>query len=216
MNPHSLPVPALDSVPPHGLTIAAAEERVFIARLLADDAAAWREFNERYARLISSCIARVTARFGFTSPDDVREIYATLCLQLLSNDKRKLRTFEPHRGARFSSWLGLLATHTAYDFLRSVRHAPRLAELGKAAGLSSELPDPSEATLLRERGQLLSRALAALSAKDREFIELYFGQGLPVEEVAQRMRISVKTVYTKKHKLQSRLQGLLEEPLLAA
>ncbi|HET9958858.1 MAG TPA: sigma-70 family RNA polymerase sigma factor, partial [Polyangiaceae bacterium] len=123
--------------------------------------------------------------------------------------------FEPGRGTRLSTWLGLLATHTAYDFLRSVRNAPKL-DLSSAEKMSADAPDPVEATLQRERAELVARAISELSDKDREFVELYYGQGLSPEEVAERMQISVKTVYTKKHKLQHRLQGLLSDERLAA
>jgi RNA polymerase sigma-70 factor (ECF subfamily) len=192
------------------------DEQSLLSLLLADDEGAWREFNTRYSRLLLSCISRVTARFGYSTQDDVQEIYATLCLQLLSNDKRKLRSFEAGRGTRLGTWLGLLATHTAYDFLRSVRRAPKLDELDEACAVSTHTPDPSETTLLRERARLLAEALSVLSDKDREFIELFYGCGLPAEEVASRMGINVKTVYTKKHKLQHRLQSLLGDETLAA
>ena len=33
-------------------------------------------------------------------------------------------------------------------------------------------------------------------------LDLYFNEGLDVEQIAERMRISVKTVYTKKHKIE--------------
>jgi RNA polymerase sigma-70 factor (ECF subfamily) len=193
-----------------------ADEQALIDALLVDDDAAWREFNRRYSRLLLSCITRVTARFGYATADDVQEIYATLCLQLLSNDKRKLRSFEAGRGTRLGTWLGLLATHTAYDFLRAVRRAPKHDELVNAASITSGAPDPAETTLLREQAQLLAEALAELSEKDRLFVELFYGDGLPAEEVAARMGINVKTVYTKKHKLQARLSGLLSTGRLAA
>jgi len=193
-----------------------AEEQTLIEGLLIDDEGAWREFNRRYSRLVLSCITRVTSRFGYSSADDVQEIYATLCLQLLSNDKRKLRSFESGRGTRLGTWLGLLATHTAYDFLRAVRRTPKHDDLSSAATLCTSAPDPSETTLMREQAQLLSLALAELSEKDRQFVELFYGHGLAAEEVAARMGINIKTVYTKKHKLQARLQGLLSAGRLAA
>jgi len=192
------------------------EEIQLLSGLLADDARAWRTFTARYSRLILSCVSRIIGRFGRTGADDVREVYATLCLQLVCNDKHKLRSFEPGRGTRLSTWLGLLATHTAYDFLRSVRRTPHHDELSSAESMPTESPDPSEATLLRERAALVARALSGLSEKDREFVDLYYAQGLSPDEVALRMNISVKTVYTKKHKLQGRLESLLAGERLAA
>jgi RNA polymerase sigma-70 factor (ECF subfamily) len=193
------------------------DDAVLVAALLKDDPRAWREFNTRFSRLVLSTISRVTARFsGVVSQDDLREIYATFCVQLLANDKLKLRSFDPARGNKLSTWLGLLASHTAYDFLRGARREPRRAALSEAEELSSALPDPCESALMRERAALVAQLLANFSDKDRAFIQLYFGEGLAPECVAERLNISVKTVYSKKHKIQARLQALLNEAQLAA
>jgi RNA polymerase sigma-70 factor (ECF subfamily) len=192
----------------------AADDAKLVRALIADDPSAWREFNTRFSRLVLSTINRVTARFSaVVSQEDLREIYATFCMQLLANDKLKLRSFDPERGNKLSTWLGLLASHTAYDFLRSARREPRRAAL---SDLCSSLPDPCESALMRERASLVSELLAHFTDKDRAFIQLYFGEGLAPEVVAERLNISVKTVYSKKHKIQARLQTLLSEAQLAA
>jgi RNA polymerase sigma-70 factor (ECF subfamily) len=198
-------------------TTQAGDDALLVAALIADDSRAWREFNTRFSRLIFSTIGRVTARFsGVVSQDDLREIYATFCVQLLANDKVKLRSFDPARGNKLSTWLGLLASHTAYDFLRSTRREPRRAALSEAEELSSTLPDPCESALQRERAALVGQLLSSFTDKDRAFIQLYFGEGLAPECVAERLNISVKTVYSKRHKIQARLQSLLLEAQLAA
>ena len=195
----------------------AQDDAVLVSALLADDPRAWREFNTRFSRLVLSTISRVTARFsGVVSQEDLREIYATFCVQLLANDKIKLRSFDPARGNKLSTWLGLLASHTAYDFLRGARREPRRAALSEAEELSSTLPDPCESALMRERAALVGQLLSSFTDKDRAFIQLYFGEGLAPECVAERLNISVKTVYSKKHKIQARLQALLSEAQLAA
>ena len=195
----------------------ATDDAQLVRALIADDAHAWREFNTRFSRLVLSTISRVTTRFsGVVSQEDLREIYATFCVQLLANDKHKLRSFDPERGNKLSTWLGLLASHTAYDFLRSARREPRRAALSEAEDLSSTLPDPCESALMRERADLVSELLTNFTDKDRAFIQLYFGEGLAPETVAERLNISVKTVYSKKHKIQARLQTLLVEAQLAA
>jgi RNA polymerase sigma-70 factor, ECF subfamily len=195
----------------------ATDDTKLVRALIVDDPRAWREFNTRFSRLVLSTINRVTARFsGVVSQEDLREIYATFCVQLLANDKHKLRSFDPERGNKLSTWLGLLASHTAYDFLRSARREPRRAALSEAEELSSSLPDPCESALMRERADQVSELLSHFTDKDRAFIQLYFGEGLAPENVAERLNISVKTVYSKKHKIQARLQTLLAEAQLAA
>jgi RNA polymerase sigma-70 factor (ECF subfamily) len=193
------------------------DDATLVRALIADDPRAWREFNTRFSRLVLSTIGRVTARFsGVVSQEDLHEIYATFCVQLLANDKLKLRSFDPERGNKLSTWLGLLASHAAYDFLRGARREPRRAALSEAEDLSSNLPDPCESALMRERADLVGRLLAHFTDKDRAFIQLYFGEGLAPELVAERLNISIKTVYSKRHKIQARLQSLLVEAQLAA
>jgi RNA polymerase sigma-70 factor (ECF subfamily) len=185
--------------------------------LVSNDASAWQALSFRYGRLIQSCIHRVIARFpGVVRAEDASEVNSILYVQLLANDRGKLRSFAPERGCKLGTWLGLLATHSAYDYLRSIRRVPRSVELTEAEDLACETPDPVEVTLRGERASRVSEVLAEFTSKDREFVELYFGEGLDPDEVARRMGISVKTVYSKKHKIQRRLAGLLGGPQLAA
>jgi RNA polymerase sigma-70 factor (ECF subfamily) len=188
-----------------------------IAALLQNHDGAWRAFSRRYGRLIQACICRVTARFpGVVRPDDSAEICSMLYVQLLANDKMKLRSYSPERGSKLGTWLCLLATHTAFDFLRSVRRVPRHAELTEAEQLAAEVPDPADSSMYREELGRVGRALSGFTQKDREFVRLYFSEGLPPEEVAAQMGVSVKTVYSKKHKIQRRLESLLADHPLAA
>lgn len=197
--------------------IAIDDSTELVREMIAGRERAWREFHARYDRLIYRCITKVTGRFAsFVGQDDIREIYATLLVQLLSNDMHKLRTFDPARGNRFGSWIGLLAINCAYDYLRALRREPNRAPLAEAETLSCDLPSPLEQVEHRERTALVAATLRAFSAKDQEFVALYFGEGLEPEQIAQRMHISVKTVYSKKHKIQSRLEQMLSGAQLAA
>jgi len=180
-----------------------------IARLIKSQPLAWREFERRYDRLIDRCILKVTRRFSsVVSADDVREIGATLRLSLLANDMHKLRTFDPERGNRFSSWIGLLAINCAYDYLRSVRREPGKTALTEASDLAAETPDPFESVVQRQRANIAQKLLESFSERDRAFAALYFGEGLDPNVIAARMKISVKTVYSKKHKIQARLEAM--------
>jgi RNA polymerase sigma-70 factor (ECF subfamily) len=181
-----------------------------IEGLVTNRPAAWAAFQNRYDRLIMRCITKVTRRFqSLVSTDDVREIYATLYVSLLANDKHKLRTFDPERGNRFSSWIGLLAINAAYDWLRALKREPQKECITEAMDLSCDTPDPFELTSEHERAKLAQRTLANFSEKDRTFAALYFGEGMDPQDIAEQMNISVKTVYSKKHKIQSRLESVM-------
>ncbi len=185
-------------------------DEVLIAGMIANDPAAWRAFQVRFDRLIIRCITKVTRRFSsIVSQDDVREVYATLYVSLLANDMHKLRTFDPERGNRFSSWIGLLAINAAYDYLRSLKREPQKECITEAMELVCDLPDPFELTSEHERHAIAQKTLEDFSEKDRTFAALYFGEGMDPQDIAEKMNISVKTVYSKKHKIQSRLESVL-------
>jgi RNA polymerase sigma-70 factor (ECF subfamily) len=189
---------------------AGSPDEVLVLGLIADDGRAWREFSRRYERLIFRCITKVTRRFAsVVSQDDLQEIYATLLLSLLANDKHKLRSFDPERGNRLSTWIGLLAINCAYDHLRAVRREAGKGTLAEAADIACDRPDAFEQVALRERASIAARAFDGFSDKDRTFALLYFGEGMDPLDIARTMNISVKTVYSKKHKIRSRLESLV-------
>src|SRR6185295_9018723 len=73
-----------------------------------------------------------------------------------------------------------------------------------------EGPSALDTLLEKERWTYLNGLLADFSDKDRRFVELYYGHGLLPEEVAAAMGISVKTVYSKKNKLRTKLLALAQ------
>ena len=190
-------------------TFDAADDQTLVSALVHNDALAWREFQKRYDRLVLRCITKVTKGFSSVSVDDVREIYAQLYLSLCSNERAKLRSFDPERGSSLSSYIGMLAIHCAYDWLRAVRREPQREAMAAAEELTSDLPDPYQATVQLERAELAARVMQGFSERDRVFATLYFGEGMDPNEIARSMKISVKTVYSKKHKIQSKLESMV-------
>jgi len=183
-------------------------DQELLERMIEKDALAWREFARRYDRLIYRCIHKVTGRFrNSIVPEDIQEIYGQLMVNLTAHDMRRLRAFAPEKGNKFGSWIGLLATNTAWDFLRTVARQPACAELAEAEKIGALGPSPLDECSKRQQWEILARMVERLSEKDRLFVQLYFVDGLSAEEVAEAMEISVKTVYSKKHKIRCRLEA---------
>lgn len=214
--------PLLWSAPMQRRTAAAGDtdgnqgQTELVERMLAGDELAWREFHDRYRRLIYRCISKVTSHFtSCIGADELRDIYGVFLTQLLSNDMKKLRSFDPTRGNRLGSWIGMLAINCAYDYLRSLRRDSGLAPLSEAEELHWEGMSPQDNLEVKERVRLVNRLLRDFSAKDREFMTLYC-EGWEAEEIADKLQISLKTVYSKKHKIQTRLEAMIEGARLAA
>jgi RNA polymerase sigma-70 factor (ECF subfamily) len=198
----------------------ALDQAALVRDMVAGDKRAWREFHARYDRLIFHCINKAAARFALLGGEDHEdEIYATLLVQLLAHDMRKLRSFDVTRGNRLGSFIGMLAINCVYDRLRVVRREPERASLdecGECEEMFTDEPTPHEALERKEDLAQVSAILADFPEKDREFVTLYFAEGLGLEQIAERMHVSVRTVYSKKHKIQCRLEARLTSARLAA
>src|SRR5688572_22693045 len=78
--------------------------------VLRRDARAFAELLGRFRGLLFRCISRVTARYTrVLSSEDLDEIFAEACAALWTEDLRRLRAFDPNRGMKLGSWLGLIA-----------------------------------------------------------------------------------------------------------
>jgi RNA polymerase sigma-70 factor, ECF subfamily len=176
--------------------------------VLRRDERAWRELLFRYQNLLYRCVNKVVAKYApYCSNADVDEVFADVLLSLLRDDMHKLRMYDPSRGTKLGSWLGMIAVNAAFDFLRGNMRRPMSDRLDA----SYSVPDPVDRSPLdllldKERWTHLNDVLADFSTKDRQFLNLFYARGLDAEEVAVEMNISLKTVYSKNHKIRNHLR----------
>src|SRR3569833_126045 len=160
-------------------------DRELLKCVLRSDARGWNELVRRFRPLIYRCITKVTLKYSPTlSNADLDEIYADVMMQLVRDEMHKLRIYNPARGTKLGSWIGMISVTAAYDFLRSAGRRPLLDQV-----------------IEKERWEHLNTLLSDFTDKDRTFVELYYQKGLEADEIAAEMQISLKTVYSKKHKI---------------
>ena len=100
----------------------------------------------------------------------------------------------------------MLATNAAWDHLRTIARQPQTTAPADAELISSPCADPYEQLLDKQRWLQVNETLSSFSDKDRAFVQMYYVDGLSPEEVAEQMNISIKSVYSKKHKIRCRLE----------
>jgi len=75
----------------------------------------------------------------------------------------------------------------------------------------SNLPSPVEALEEQQQVALLLRALEQLSENERRFVELCYEHQLTHEEIAEKLDLSLNTVYSKKNKIKVKLAKIVEK-----
>lgn len=187
-------------------------DRELLRFVLRNDARGWNELVRRFRPLIFRCITKVTLKYapGLGSAD-LDEIYADVMMQLVRDDMHKLRVYNPARGTKLGSWIGMLSVNAAYDFLRGIGRRPLLDKVDGVLDVQEESDrSPLDKLIEKERWIHLNSLLSDFTDKDRTFVELYYQRGMEADEIAAEMQISLKTVYSKKHKIRAHLVRCLQ------
>ncbi len=191
------------------------EEHELILRCILKEKAAWDEFVERYSRFIYHRIHSCLRAHSYSAcREDVEDLYNSVFQGFLENNCKKLRQFEGR--CSLLSWIKLITSRMVIDYLRRQRTLVSLdAEDDQSGSLGDRLtdsaPSAEEGVLEEERRERLKRALEAESPEDRLLAVLTYERELPVEEIAEIMKISKEAVYTRRSRLKDRLREALEE-----
>jgi RNA polymerase sigma-70 factor (ECF subfamily) len=192
------------------------EDLHLLDAVLIRDEGAWQELIRRFRGLIHHCINVALRRSdGVLSLEDQDEVFCEVCASLLRNDMARLRRFDPHRGTKLGTWIGLIAIRTCYDHLRAAARRPAVEEDNGIHEREDERPGPLERLLDRERWEQVALLLDGLTVKERRFFDLCYCQDLEPHEIARELQVSIGTVYAKKNKIQNRLAALAAESLAA-
>jgi RNA polymerase sigma-70 factor (ECF subfamily) len=179
--------------------------------VLRNESRGWNELVRRFRPLIYRCITKVTLKYAPSlSSADLDEIYADVMMQLVKDEMHKLRIYNPARGTKLGSWIGMISVNAAYDFLRSAGRRPLLDKVDGSIDPHDEVDrTPLDQLIEKERWEHLNELLNDFTDKDRTFVELYYQKGMEADEIAAEMQISLKTVYSKKHKIRAHLVRVL-------
>jgi RNA polymerase sigma-70 factor (ECF subfamily) len=123
---------------------------------------------------------------------------------------RGLKDFKPE--SSLYTWLYRIAVNTCLDYKRRSRREARRNE-SLSEDLPSAEPSPDSLCESKEKTEALQAALAKLHAKLRAAIVLREIEGLPYEEIARVLHISVGTVKSRLSRAREELRRImLKEP----
>jgi RNA polymerase sigma-70 factor (ECF subfamily) len=173
-------------------------------RRAPSDQAGWDEFVECYGRHIYRWCRRWKLQDA-----DAEDVTQDILLKLT----QKLRAFAYDPSRSFRGWLKTVAHHAWRDFEDSRRHARRatgdsqvqelMLTLEAREDLAQKLEEAFDLELL-EAAEV--RVRLRVAPRTWEAFRLMAFEGLPVAEVAARVRLQVAMVYVAKSKVQKMLQ----------
>jgi RNA polymerase sigma-70 factor (ECF subfamily) len=169
---------------------------ILLFRCRQGDALAWEALVRRYqARIYGFALHYL--RDPEESQDAAQEIFIKMYRHLSSI--RDGRTFLP--------WMLRLARNGCIDRIRSRKARPHdfLATAADAVEHASFQPSPEESMLEGARRSLLYRALATLTATNREIVLLKDIEQLKLEDISTRLGLPLGTVKSRSNRARSEL-----------
>jgi RNA polymerase sigma-70 factor (ECF subfamily) len=192
-------------------------ERDLLLACFQDEAGAWDAFVNRFSKLIYHTIYQTLRAkdfpFDFQILDDV---FQEVFLSLFKNQYKKLKQFKGKNNCTLASWLRIIASRSAIDFMRKQRNCVSLDDtIGRGQALGERLTNkkdrPDKNLEKRERYQLFKKMIAELAPKDRYLFELTYHQELPDKEIAQILNLSVSAVYMRKSRIKEKLKKITKK-----
>ncbi len=167
----------------------------------AGDAAAWEECGSCYFKFIRDFARRFL-------PDAAARDLADQVIADLWN-AGKMRLFEGRSSLK--TWLGTLVAHSALNRLSGKAPPVSLDVRGTAMAKDpSVLLRPEAAQSAELLSALVKNALRELPAEERLLLQLYYEQGLTLEEMEVAMRVSKATLSRRLQRLRARLKQAVD------
>jgi len=187
-----------------------------LAKCFAGDRTGSEALVRRFSDLVYKTVQyTLRARQVPFTGQDLEDLHNTVFLNLFERGCRKLRQYQGRNGCSLATWIRLVAVRIILNHLRT--KGPDAA-FGQKKRISIDELAPmqggeADALTLVERAEqerLLQEGIQNLTPRERMFVKLHFRQGLPVEQVARTMQMSIENAYTVKHRTVQRLKAYVQ------
>ncbi len=147
------------------------QERILLRGCLKGEKSTWDAFVNQYSGLVYHTIKKTLSFYHVEYyADIVEDLFQEFFLSLMRDDFRKLRQFREERSTNLATWLRIIVSRQAIDFLRRQR---------PSTGDAIEIQAPNHANpsiflLNQEQNRLLARALETLRPRDGSLLNSLF------------------------------------------
>jgi RNA polymerase sigma-70 factor (ECF subfamily) len=175
------------------------DDIALVQRLIGGNADAWSEFVARFSSAIFGAVINTLRKAGF-SPDDGVDIAQDVYVRLCKDNYHLLRQFDPQR-ASLRTWLGVVSSSTAIDYLRR----------NKRQGLPLESVPEELYQVEPKTPEQVKIPPGLLSERQALVLRLLYDRDLDAAEVAAMLGIDSQTVRSTHHKALVKLRKYFAE-----
>ena len=173
---------------------------------------AWDAFVEKYKNLIYHTIYK-TFKGLHTDTDDICN---SVFLSLMENDYKKLKQYKGRNNCTVASWLVVVTSNFTKDFLKKQKHTIPIEDITTdnvdvIEKVSNPQPQPDEELSKKEYGEIIEELTSDLNTNDKLFLKLYYKEDISPEEIAEILKITVNTVYSKKNRIIEKLKKIAKK-----
>jgi len=145
--------------------------------------------------------------------DDVEDLRNQTFYELFKDDYRRLKSFDPSRNVKFSSWIRLITANTVFDYLAK-KDPHNLSKVGNLVSLDDVFKDLSfenyENRLdARQTIFLLKQCIKNITKAERIVFKLLIFSNLEPKKIAAYLQISTREVYKKKSRALKKIKNCL-------
>lgn len=189
------------------------DDRALLAKCFAGDRTGSEALVRRFSDLVYKTVQyTLRARQVPFTEQDLEDLHNTVFLNLFDRECRKLRQYQGRNGCSLATWIRLVAVRIILNQLRAkgpdaAFGQKKRVSIDELAPVKGEEPDGPALVERADQERLLREGLQNLTPRERMFVKLHFRQGLPVEQVARAMQMSIENAYTVKHRTVQRLKA---------
>jgi len=190
------------------------EERALVERCISGEADGWRDLMKKYGALVAHAVRntflRVLKQADASLVDDaIQAVWLSLC----ADGCRRLRGFESK--AALSTWLTVLSTRRALDYIRSemrkgsMRHV-HLDDEDRDIVKELQMPESEDQYSLDEVFGLYE-AMDRLPPGDKLILKMYYLYGLSYRSIAEVLKVAPNTVSSYILRARDKLKKCIKE-----
>ena len=136
-----------------------------------------------------------------------------LTIEAFGKAFRNLESYTPKFA--FSTWLFMIATNNCIDFIRKKKASPYPLDQNQdgmdnlTANIQSDLPDPEESLMNRQKIEALKEIVDQLKPRYRILIKLRYYKEYSYEEISSELGIPIGTVKAQLYRAKTLLYNIL-------